>query len=216
MTTALLLDFDGTLLDSETCHLQSWEEAYAAHGHVLDRAAWVAGVGGHGLGPDPHAGLVALVGEAFDADGRRARELELVHALEVREGVAQLFTAAERTGCRLAVVSSSPRRWVAGHLERLGLLDRLETVVTREDAPRAKPAPDLYLEALRRLGAPRAVAVEDSANGAAAARAAGLPVLAVPGPVTAGQDLAHADLRVDSLLEVDLDALCRGQLSRRS
>ncbi len=154
------------------------------------------------------------MGERFDPRVRRARELELVHALEVRDGVAELFAEAARSGCRLAVVSSSPRAWVAGHLDRLGLLGQLETVVTREDAVRAKPAPDLYLEALRRLGDPVAVAVEDSANGAAAARAAGLPVLAVPGPVTAAQDLAHADLRVASLLEVDLAALCRGELRR--
>lgn len=210
--TALLLDFDGTLLDSETCHLQSWEEHYAVHGHVLDRVAWIAGVGGHGLGPDPHAGLTALVGDAFDPAARRAREMELVHALPPRDGVAELLQAAREAGCRLAVVSSSPRDWVVPHLDRLGLLGPLETVVTREDAPRTKPAPDLYLEALARLGTDDAVAVEDSANGVAAAQAAGLRVVAVPGPVTAAQDLACADLRVDSLLEVDLPALCRGVL----
>lgn len=212
--SALLLDFDGTLLDSETCHLRSWEEAWSRHGHRLDLDRWVAGVGSHGW--DPHDALVALAGPAFDPEARRVRELELVHALEVRDGVLELLATARATGCRLAVVSSSPRGWVVPHLDRLGLLAAMETVVTREDAPRAKPAPDLYVEALRRLGVPTAVAVEDSANGVAAARAAGLRVLAVPGPVTAGQDLAHADLRVDSLLEVDLDELCRGRLSRQA
>ncbi|MCU1692059.1 MAG: HAD-superfamily hydrolase, subfamily variant 3 [Frankiales bacterium] len=205
--TAVLLDFDGTLLDSESSHLRSWEESYLAHGHVLDRERWIAGVGGHGLGHD----WAALLGEAFDPDRRRARELELVHALEVREGVVELLALPGR----FAVVSSSPRDWVVPHLDRLGLLPALELVVTREDAPRAKPAPDLYEEALRRLGTSDAVAVEDSANGVTAARAAGLPVLAVPGPVTAGQDLSHADLRVGSLLEVDLEALTVGRLSRR-
>ena len=211
--TALLLDFDGTLLDSETSHLQSWEEAYTRHGHVLDRAAWIAGVGGHGI--DPQGALQALVGGAFDPALRRARELELVHALAPRSGVAELFAAAAATGCRLAVVSSSPRSWVTGHLDRLGLLPSLELVVTREDAERAKPHPDLYLTALRRLGlaAAQAVAVEDSANGVAAARAAGLRVVAVPGPVTEGQDLGAADVRVASLLDLDLVALCSGRLT---
>ena len=103
------------------------------------------------------------------------------------------------------------------HLERLGLAAPLATVVTREDAARPKPAPDLYAEALRRLGlvADDAVAVEDSANGVAAARGAGLRVVAVPGPVTAGQDLSAADLQVASLAELDLDALCRGALAVR-
>lgn len=200
--TVVLLDFDGTLLDSESTHLQSWEEAFARHGVAFDRDAWVAGVGGHGTD------LTGVLGAAFDADRRRARELELVHELALRDGVQELLALPGR----FAVVSSSPRSWVVPHLERLGLLDALELVVTREDASRPKPAPDLYREALRRLGATSGVAVEDSANGVAAARAAGLPVLAVPGPVTAGQDLSHADLRVDSLLEVDLVALVRGEL----
>ncbi|MCW2776466.1 MAG: HAD-superfamily hydrolase, subfamily variant 3 [Frankiales bacterium] len=202
--SVLLLDFDGTLLDSESTHLQSWEEAYALHGRPFDRAAWVAGVGGHGHDPSG-----PLVGLGFDPDARRARERELVHALEVRAGVRELLALPGR----FAVVSSSPRSWVVPHLERLGLLGALELVVTREDAPRPKPAPDLYLEALRRLGVDAAVAVEDSANGVTAAKAAGLPVVAVPGPVTAGQDLSLADLRVASLLEVDLPALCQGRLT---
>ncbi len=201
----VLLDFDGTLLDSESSHLQSWEEAFALHGVAFDRPAWVAAVGGHGSDPSAQLGL------AFDPALRRDRELELVHALELREGVEELLALPGR----FAVVSSSPRSWVVPHLERLGLLGALELVVTREDAPRPKPAPDLYEEALRRLGVDGGVAVEDSANGVAAARTAGLPTLAVPGPVTAGQDLSHADLRVGSLLEVDLTALVRGELRLR-
>ena len=84
---------------------------------------------------------------------------------------------------------------MTGHLDRLGLLSAFEVVVTRESAPRAKPAPDLYLEALARLAVSpdRALVVEDAANGVAAARAARLRCLAFPNAVTVHQDLSDAD-----------------------
>ena len=191
MVRAVLFDFDGTLLDTESTVLASWEAEYAHHGHVLDRADWLRSVGTDGR--DWYEALAALVGATFDrADAhrrRRAHEMSLVGALQVREGVADCLDQARGHGLRLAVVSSSPASWVVGHLERLGLLPLFEVVVTREDAERAKPHPDLYLVALDRLGLSpdEALVVEDSANGVAAAVAAGLRVVAVPNAVTAAQ-----------------------------
>lgn len=99
------------------------------------------------------------------------------------------------------MVSSSPAEWVCGHLERLGLVDRFALVVTREDTQRAKPAPDLYLVALDRLGlaADAALVVEDAANGVVAARAAGLDVVVVPNPVTAAQRHDGAEVLPDAV-----------------
>jgi beta-phosphoglucomutase-like phosphatase (HAD superfamily) len=87
-------------------------------------------------------------------------------------------------------------------LDRLALLDLFAVVVTREDAGRTKPAPDLYLTALSRLDVPAsdALAVEDSANGVAAARAAGIRCIAFPNSVTARQDLSHADVLAQAKL----------------
>ena len=209
---ALLLDFDGTVLDTESTVLASWAEEYAAHGLPFDRASWCARVGVFSE-DEPYAELAALVGEGFDAAQahrrRRAREDELVLGLPVKDGVQELLDGAAARGVPVAVVSSSPYAWVGGHLERLGLLGLVETVVTRGDAPRPKPAPDLYLEALRRLGARAedALAVEDSAPGVTAARAAGVRVVAVPNEITAGQDFSTADLVLPSLAGLDLDAL---------
>jgi putative hydrolase of the HAD superfamily len=109
--------------------------------------------------------------------------------LPLRDGLEDVLERASGHGLVLAVVSSSPAWWVRGHLERLGLLDRFAFVVTREDAALAKPAPDLYLVALERLGLPpdEVLVVEDSVNGVLAAHAAGLRAVAVPNPVTARQ-----------------------------
>jgi HAD superfamily hydrolase (TIGR01509 family) len=214
--SVVLLDFDGTVLDTESTVLASWAEEYAAQGLPFDHAAWCARVGVFSE-DEPYAELAALVGEHFDVAGahrrRRAREDELVLGLPVKPGVLDLLDGAAARGVPVAVVSSSPYSWVGGHLERLGLLGRVATVVTRGDAARSKPAPDLYVEALRRLGAPPqdAMAIEDSAPGVAAARAAGVRVVAVPNEITAGHDFSSADVVVATLAGLDLDAVLAGR-----
>ncbi len=142
----LLLDFDGTVLDTESTVLASWAEEYARHAVAFDRAAWCARVGVFSE-DEPYAELAALVGESFDAAQahrrRRAREDDLVLELPVKDGVRELLDGAAAREVPVAVVSSSPYAWVGGHLERLGLRALVETVVTRGDAPLPKPAPDL-------------------------------------------------------------------------
>lgn len=197
---AVFFDFDGTLLDTETTVLASWEKEYEHHGHVLDRRAWLDTVGTEGR--DRYADLEEFVGQDFDLAAvqarRRAREAELVADLRLRAGVARCLDDIAAWRVLAAVVSSSPRDWVVGHLKRLQILDRFDAVITREDAARGKPHPDLYLTALARLGvaSSQVVVVEDSYSGVAAAVAAGLAVIAVPNPVTADQDFSHAALVV--------------------
>jgi len=124
-------------------------------------------------------------------------------------GVREYVADAKRLGLRLAVASSSSRAWVLGHLERLHLNADWDAVRTRDDVARTKPAPDLYLSAVAALGvAPKeAVAFEDSANGIAAAKDAGLLCVAVPNALTAGMDLSRADLRLASLAETPLESV---------
>ncbi len=112
-----------------------------------------------------------------------------------------------------AVASSSAAGWVVGHLERLGLADRFTAVATSDDVGgdprRTKPAPDIFLAAAAKVGvaADRCVVLEDSPNGVAGARAAGMAVVAVPGPMTRGLDFTAADLVVPSLAGLDLATL---------
>jgi beta-phosphoglucomutase-like phosphatase (HAD superfamily) len=98
---------------------------------------------------------------------------------------------------------------VKGHLGRLGILDRFDCVVCRDDVEHVKPDPDLYLASLDCLGvvAADALAIEDSPNGITAAKSAGLRCVVVPNSITAGLDLSQADLRLTSLAEMTLPQL---------
>jgi HAD superfamily hydrolase (TIGR01509 family) len=214
---AILFDFDGLILDTESSEFHSVGLIFSEHGLVLDRSEWqrIIGTADH-----PH--WTELLEQALgrpleDRDAvivrHRQHHRVTVSAETVRPGVVALLDEARAAGVATAVVSSSPASWVEGHLERLDLRDRFAEVVSRDDLggdrSRTKPAPDLYLLAADRLGVTPAecVVLEDSPNGVAAGVAAGMAVVAVPGPMTAGLDFAAADRVADSLATLDLGAL---------
>lgn len=124
MIRALVFDFDGLILETETPAHQSWAEMYREHGHELPMDLWHGYIGSD-TGFDPAGHLAALVGEGFDRDTtqarRDARKTELIAALDAMVGVRDYIADAKRLGLRLAVASSSSRAWVRGHLERLRL-----------------------------------------------------------------------------------------------
>jgi HAD superfamily hydrolase (TIGR01509 family) len=210
---ALVLDFDGLILDTETCTYDAVVDIFRDHGLELDLARWQAILG---TADRPHwtEWLADELGRSVDREALVARREETRLAAMVTlppcAGVEDLLAAADKAGVPCAVASSSSAAWVVPHLERLGLRDWFAAVVTSDDVGgdprRTKPAPDLFLAAAQSVGQPpeRCVALEDSPNGVLAAKAAGMAVVAVPGPMTAGLDFAAADLVVPSLLGLDL------------
>jgi HAD superfamily hydrolase (TIGR01509 family) len=210
----LLFDFDGLLVDTESPSRLGWEEIYREHGHELPHDQWATLVGTIGAPFDPFGHLESLVGRPLDREEltkrKRARSHSLADLEELRPGVEQYFVDAERLGLRTAVVSSSESWWVERHLGRLGHLEGLDAIVAANgDTSRAKPRPDLYLEALDRLGleAAEAIAFEDSPNGVRAAKAAGIFCVVIPNPITATLAFDDADLVVASLAELPLPEL---------
>jgi len=210
MVKAILFDFDGTLVDTESIDLRTWHEVFAAHGVAvpLDRFALRIGTL---TGPDELDELDALLEAPCDRDAvtatRRRRELELLELEELRPGVREYLEEARELGLGVGIVSSSSRSWIDMNLERLGLVDAWSAVVCADgDTARCKPSPALYLEALDALGvaADEAIAVEDSPNGIAAARAAGIFCVGFPNDVTNALDLSEADVVLESLNDVPL------------
>lgn len=179
----LVLDFDGTLADTTSSHQQALAAALHPHGVRLD-AAWYR----RHLGLSIHDLLDALPGAAhLPAEeiirASRAHLLDRLHTLVSIACVLELLHTAHRCGLSCAVASGASQALVAPGLAALGLEEAFAAVVARDDAPRGKPAPDLYLEAAHRLSLPpgACLAVDDTPAGLASARTAGMRVLTVAG-----------------------------------
>jgi HAD superfamily hydrolase (TIGR01509 family) len=209
---AVVFDFDGLVLDTETPVYTAWAEAFDAHGcPPLALAEYALEVGSANV-LDIVGMLRARASRPVDVDEmhriRRTRRDELLGASEVLPGVETWLDEADRLGIAIAIASSSPYDWVHSHLDRLGLRHRFVHVSCRDDAARVppKPAPDVYLRACAALDVePRdAIALEDSPNGIAAAKAAGLRCVAVPNQITASLDFRQADVVLGSLAERSL------------
>lgn len=210
--SALVFDFDGLILDTEWPEYVSIGEVFAEHGHEVGLDWFQARVGT--VSGDWIDDLEATAGVTVDREAVRSARLARHHALidaeDARPGIPELVDAAHGAGLGLAVASSSPVAWLDRHLTRLGLHDRFDALVGRDlVGDVAKPAPDVYLAALRALGvgADAAVAIEDSPHGIAAATAAGLACVAIPNRLTAGMDVSGASLVVDSASALTLDRL---------
>lgn len=213
MIEAVVFDLDGVLIDSE--HV--WDEA--RQNLAEERGGrWSENASRDMMGmssPEWSRYMrddIGIEDEPEEISAEVVRRLERVyrHELPLIEGAHQ---AVERLAARwpLGVASSSNRELIDLVLE-LSDLDRFfAATVSSEEVPRGKPAPDVYLEAARRLGvAPEhCAAVEDSENGILSAKAAGMRVLAIPNPQYPPHDeaLASADDVLGSLAELTPDAI---------
>jgi HAD superfamily hydrolase (TIGR01509 family) len=219
MLKALIFDFDGLILDTETPEYLAWKDIYQEYGFELPSGEWGKIVGGFGLSDfDAAEHLSQLLSSSPRAHGQldsaslRARHRSesgaLIHAQEILPGVLDMIHQAKQLGIKLAIASSSPHAWVDAHAERLGILHHFEAVICADDVGprRTKPNPDLFLLALKQLQVQKeeAVVFEDSPNGVTAARRAGIFVVAVPNPVTSLLSLDGANLVAKSLKDISL------------
>jgi HAD superfamily hydrolase (TIGR01509 family) len=215
MVRAMIFDFDGLVIDSETAVADAWREVFDAYGVQFPHDVWVSMVGTREHDGALHAYLCEATGLTLDAEElearKRERAKELASKLPPLPGVVETIDDARVLGVPSAIASSSSPWWVNGHLERLGLASRFSVVCTRDDAKRSKPDPGVYLTALALLEAEPddVVAFEDTEHGVAAAKAAGVRVVAVPGTYTEHMDFSEADVVVGSLADASLEELLR-------
>lgn len=207
---ALLFDFDGLILDTESPMRAAWLETFADHGLAVSEEQWASLLGASADPPEAYELLEKHLKSRIDrvAIHHRvmARELEFLEAEDVLPGVRELIRAAQAAGLRLAVASSSERAWVTTLLSQHNLMDFFDTVVCAEDVARTKPSPDLFLRALENLdvAASEAIVFEDSEHGIRAARSAGIFSVAVPNNVTKCLPFRDADLIVTSIADYTL------------
>lgn len=213
---AVIFDFDGVVLDSETPEYESHRRLYERCGVPLTIADWCDAIGLWTEGHDERrfdalSSRSAAVPARDDYHAERRRIFEALLPPEPMRGIRELLTALDQAGVPTAIASTAPARWVVPAAERIGLRARFTAIVTGDAVARRKPAPDVYLEAARQLGVDpsRTVAIEDSAPGVAAARAAGMTVVAIPHWLTETHDLTGAHLLVRHAGELTLERLDR-------
>jgi HAD superfamily hydrolase (TIGR01509 family) len=202
---AVIFDNDGLLLDTEDAWTRAEETLFAGRGRVftLDHKRSLIG--------SSRSTAAKKLEAMLELPGEGERLMDELHELVMNEALAgvaprpgalDLMERLRDTGVPIAVASNSQREFVERTLASAGLLDgRFQAVVSAEDVEHPKPAPDIYLEAARRLGVEprRCAALEDSPTGVAAAVAAGMYVIGVP--YFSGAQLPECDLLADSLAD---------------
>jgi beta-phosphoglucomutase-like phosphatase (HAD superfamily) len=189
---ALVFDMDGLIVDSEPLWFEVEREFARARGgdftQELARSCIGRGMA-HTLGL-MHATFGFRVDVERDAAAIVDLFIDRVGDLALKPGFVELFDEACAHGLPRALGSSSARRLVLATLDRFELRDRFDAVVSGDCVSRPKPAPDIFLEAARRMGVVPAgcVVLEDSLSGVQSARAAGMRVIAVPEHAAASFD----------------------------
>jgi beta-phosphoglucomutase len=183
---AVVFDMDGLMLDTEPLYKVAWQTASAELGYELDDPSYSRLVGRQT--EDCERMLLKQFGSDFPLDRFRARWPKLWQAevsakgIQQKPGLLEFLTFLDAQGLPVAVATSSESDYTVFSLRHAGLEGRFEVVVTGDQVDRGKPAPDIYVEAARRLRVDPAqcVALEDSEAGILAARSAGMIALLIP------------------------------------
>ena len=231
---ALIFDVDGTLAETEELHRRAFNETFAEleidrewpdtrRGWVWDQPTYarlLATTGGKeritaylgsDLGVDP-SGLMARIADIHRAKTARYVALMQSGQITLRPGIAALIHEAKQQKIMLAIATTTSRPNIDALCRacfRRETIDVFDVVAAGDEVAAKKPAADVYLLALRRLGLSpgSCIALEDSRNGLLSAKAAGLYCVVSPGTYTARDDLSGADLAVEDFSQVDIGAL---------
>ncbi|MCR8631912.1 HAD family hydrolase [Paenibacillus radicis (ex Xue et al. 2023)] len=210
MIKAIIFDFDGLILDTETPEYESFQAMYRDHGMELTMDLWGLCIGTDASAFEPYSYLEQCLGTPIDRETarklRRQRYSERMSEVQPRPGVIDYLREASELGLQIGLASSSTREWVTGYLKQFGLLDYFSCIRTRDDVEKVKPDPALYMQALSCLGVlpEEAIAFEDSPNGSLAAKRAGMHCVIVPNELTGQLRFGEHDLRLPSMSAMTL------------
>jgi HAD superfamily hydrolase (TIGR01509 family) len=210
MNRAVLWDLDGTLVDSEEFHWQSWRDTMRPEGVELTYAQFLASFGQRNdrivpawLGSDVDVARMNRIGEDKEDAFRRLGE---THGLAPLPGAREWLTRLRGSGWKQSIASSAPRVNVDMMLRVAGLDGCFDAIVSADDVTIGKPDPQVFLKAAEKLGVPptQCIVVEDAAAGIEGARRAGMRSIGVT-----KNGVLPADLFVASLADLPADAFDR-------
>lgn len=213
MIKAVIFDMDGVIVDSEPVHFQVERALFADLGIELSRKMHDAFVG-----TTPEAmwgelkrkyGFAESIEEMEAARVRRIREAFENGEVRLVKGCVDLIKRLHFEKFRLGLASSSPREHIDAVLQRFDLVQFFDVVLSGEEVSNGKPAPDIFLEAAKRLGvdAAECLVIEDSRNGVSAAKAAGMKCVGFQNPASGEQDLSKADEIIEDFGDFDVKLL---------
>lgn len=199
---AVVFDMDGLMLDTEPLYKVAWQAASAELGYALDDPSYAKLVGRPTK--DCERELLAKFGTTFPLDRFRVLwprlwQVEVTaNGIQQKPGLLELLTFSDAHGLPVGVATSSEADYAAFSLRHAGLEGRFDVIVTGDEVARGKPAPDIYLEAARRLQVdpPACIALEDSEAGILAASGAGMRALLIPDWVPPSDTAVQAAFRV--------------------
>ncbi|MGZ8489888.1 MAG: HAD family hydrolase [Candidatus Binatia bacterium] len=210
MITTVIFDLDGLLADTEPLHCRAYRMALLEHNVQLAEADYGEHWVRRGKGIDDWVVRQGLALDPVALRARKAAHYQVLLASSLRPMAGATALLARLQGAmHIGLASSSYRDAVDGVLHGLGIAHYFETIVSGSEVARVKPAPDIFLKAADRLGvAPAQCAVlEDAEKGVLAARAAGMPCLAIPSGYTRDHDFSQATQICASLKEVTVELL---------
>ncbi|MDB6086627.1 MAG: HAD-superfamily hydrolase, subfamily variant 3 [Gammaproteobacteria bacterium] len=220
---ALIFDVDGTLADTEEAHRCAFNDAFRQLGmdwnwsrptyaHLLattgGKERLAAFIGSLPLAPAERLALTGRIEAIHAAKTQNYTRMVLAGEVPLRDGVARLLDDAARSSIRLGIASTTSFVNIEALLRTClgpGAIDRFAVIGAGDQVARKKPAADIYEYVLKRLNAAphECVAIEDSANGLEAAKAAGLYTLITPSYWTRSEDFSSADLVLPSLGSIE-------------
>lgn len=207
---AIVFDFDGLIIDTESAWFEVLAEIYQEHGAELPLEMWARCVGTDHEAFNPYDYLEQLLQKPIDRVSIKAlsasKHARIMQGRTLRAGVEAYLQSAAGQGLKIGLASSSTRSWVERYLRQYGLLHYFACIRTSDDVAKVKPDPELYLQVLAGLNvpAPAAVAFEDSPNGARAAKAAGMYCVIVPNSITETLTFDDYDMRLSSMADKPL------------
>lgn len=209
MIKALIFDFDGLILDTETAWFEAYRKALKEeyqYDLTVDEFVQCVGTSTEVL----YQHLKQVLSQPIDEVKLRTQagqwHTEQVSQLGPRAGVVDYLADARKMGLQVALATSSTRIWIQEHLSRLQLISYFNHFITQEDVKNVKPAPDLFLKAVDVLGVQptEALVFEDSLNGLIAANKAGIKTIIVPNSLTEHLPFADYHLRLNSMADMPL------------
>jgi len=222
MIKALIFDFDGTIIDTETPWYVAFREAYNEYGVELTQELYSQCVGTDLNRFDPYEYLITEKKLPIDREVFRSsihlRHKELMDLENIRPGVIEYLEAAKDARLRIGLASSSPMKWVGKYLDQLNIRHYFECIRTSDHVTHVKPDPELYIQTLEclQVKADEAIAIEDSLHGARAAAAAGMHCVVTPNEMTSFMEFDSVFHRANSLSDVNFVQLINHTFKDRS